>query len=485
MTLKEKTITGVLWSAIDNFSANSVNFVVGIILARLLIPREFGLIGMITIFIAVSQTFIDSGFGRALVRKKHCSQTDYSTVFYYNMAMGILLYVMLYFAAGPISNFFEEPLLKPMVRVLGLTLIIKSLTMIQNVTLSRRIDFKLKAKISVISSVISGLLGVGMAYTGYGVWSLVGRMIADAFLTSLLLWLWNRWKPSLVFSKASFTELFGFGSKLLLSAIINTVYGNIYLLVIGKYFSAQQLGYYTRANQFKNYPSNNIVNTMSRVTYPVLAQLQDDPVKLKSGYKQMIKTTTFITFILMTGMAAIAEPMVITLIGEQWRPSIIYLQMLCFVGMMLPLHSINLNMLQVQGRSDLFLKLEIIKKLLAVPVIFIGILYGIEVMIAGIMINSLIAYYLNSYWSGRMINYSMREQIKDILPSLLVAFFMGVIVFLFGHFLPGSFPVILGAQLFLGALIILILGEKLQLSEYLYIKDIAITKIKSFVRAGK
>ncbi len=475
----------MLWSAVDNVSANAVHFVVGIILARLLTPREFGLIGMITIFIAISQTFVDSGFGSALIRKKHCSQTDYSTVFFYNMAVGLLMYALLFFAAGPISAFYDEPLLKPMVRVLGLNLIINSYTIIQSVNLTRRIDFKLKAKISVIASVASGTLGIAMAYGGYGVWSLVARIVAGTLITSLLLWVWNRWRPSLVFSKAAFKELFGFGSKLLASSLIDTTYRNIYLLIIGKFFSAQQLGYYTRADQFKSFPSQNIMSIMSRVTYPVLAQLQDEPSRLKTGYKQMITTTTFLTFTLMIGMAAVAEPMVIVLIGEQWRPSIIYLQLLCFVGMMFPLQSLNLNMLKVKGRSDLFLKLEIIKKLMAVPVIVIGVHYGIMVMILGMCVNSLIAYYLNSFWSGRLIQYPMREQLKDILPSFVAALAVGIMVFITGFYTGFGYKTTLALQLLVGAFVVITIGELFRLAPYLYIKDIILTKIKAIVHARK
>lgn len=417
MSLKQKTLSGLLWSFVDTMAGQGITFVVGIILARLLTPREFGLIGMITVFIAVSESFINSGFSSALIRKKDCTDTDFSTVFFFNLAAGILFFVLLFFSAPAISGFFNEPELTAILQVLGIVLIIDSLTLIQRTILTKRIDFKLQAKISMIASIGSGVVSITMAFYGLGVWALVAQRIVKQGLNSLFLWMWNRWKPLLVFSKKSFKELFGFGSKLLLSGLIDTIYRNVYYLIIGKFFSAQELGFYTKANEFKNLPSQNLNGIIGRVTYPVLSTLQDDIPRLRNNYQKLIRSVMFITFILMLGMAAVAEPMIHTLIGAKWEPAIIYLQMLCFVGMMYPLHALNLNMLQVQGRSDLFLKLEVIKKIIAIPTIVIGVFFGIKMMIVGMMVNTLIAYYLNSYWSGVKIGYSFKQQVKDILPS--------------------------------------------------------------------
>lgn len=476
-TLKQKTITGFFWSFIDSFANQILIFIIGIILARLLTPKEFGLIGMITIFISVSESFINSGFSQALIRKKTCSDTDLSTVFYFNIITGVLFFAILFFGAPAISRFFNEPQLKGLIRVLGTVLVIDALTIIQRTTLTRRIDFKLQTKVSVISIIFSGIVGIAMAFTGFGVWSLVAKTLSQRGMNSLLLWLFNKWRPLLIFSKESFRELFSFGSKLLASGLLDTIYRNIYYLVIGKYFSAQELGYYTRADQFKNLPSTNLNGIISRVSYPVLSQLQDDPEKLKTGYKKLIKNTMFITFLMMAGMAAVAEPMVITLIGEKWRPSIIYLQLLCFVGAMYPLHALNLNMLNVKGRSDLFLNLEIIKKILAIPTIIIGVIWGIKIMIFGMWINSFIAYYLNSYFSGRLINYPMKEQVKDILPGLIYALLMCVIVFFSGLLLPSNYLVKLMFQLLLGIVFVLSFGELFKFTPYLEIKEIVVTQV--------
>lgn len=476
MSLKQKTITGFIWSFIDNFSKLGLTFIIGIILARLLSPREFGLIGMITIFIALSQSLVDSGFTQALIRKKDCTQADYSTVFYFNLLVGIVLFFVLFFSAGTISRFFDEPQLYLIIQVIGLSIIVNAFTIVQRARLTKEINFKLQTKISIIASIVSGIIGITMAYAGYGVWSLVFKTLFGFVMTSLLLWLWNKWIPSLVFSKNSFKELFNFGYKLMISGLINTAYKNIYLLIIGKYFSATELGFYTRADQFRNLPSQNITSVIQRVSYPVLSEIQNDIPRLRTAYQKIIKSTMLITFHTMMIMAAIAKPLILTLIGEKWLPSVVYLQLLCFAGMFYPLHAINLNMLNVQGKSHLFLRLEIIKKLLAIPVIVIGIIFGIKIMIMGMILNAIIAYFLNSYYSGKNIGYSSMQQLKDILPSFLLASFIGLIVFVSGNLIPASNLVKLIVQLVVGFVFSFGIAEIFKIKSYLYIKDIVMDK---------
>jgi O-antigen/teichoic acid export membrane protein len=331
--------------------------------------------------------------------------------------------------------------------------------------------------VSVVASILSGIIAISMAYNGFGVWSLVGLTLSRFGFNSLFLWIWAKWKPSLIFSIKSFKELFSFGNKLLISGLIDTAYRNIYYLIIGKYFSVIELGYYTRADQFQALPSQQLTAVFGRVSYPILSTIQDDVEKLRAAYRQIIKNTMFITFVLMLGMAAIAKPMIVTLIGEQWLPSVIYLQMLCFVGMFYPLHALNLNMLQVQGRSDLFLRLEIIKKVLSVPIIIIGILYGIKIMILGMLINTIVAYFINSFWSGKYIGYSSFEQIKDIFPSFLLAFTVAAIVFIFGNIIDLPNIWILVTQITVGAVSTILLAEIFKLNSYLYLKEIIINKL--------
>ncbi len=477
MTLKQKTVSGVIWSIIDSFASNGIQFIVGIILARILSPREFGLIGMLTIFIALSQSFIDSGFTNALIRKKNCTQTDYSTVFYFNFVVGIIFYFILFFFAGSISVFFNEPQLELLLQVLGLGLILNALGIIQRTILTKNINFKLQTRVSVVASTLSGIIAISMAYNGLGVWSLVALTLSRFGFTSIFLWMWAKWKPNLIFSIESFKDLFSFGNKLLISGLIDTAYRNIYYLIIGKYFSAVELGYYTRADQFQALPSKQLTGIFGRVSYPILSSIQDDVKKLRTAYKQIIKSTMFITFVLMLGMSAIAKSMIVTLIGEQWLPSVIYLQMLCFVGMFYPLHALNLNMLQVQGRSDLFLRLEIIKKVLSIPIIIIGILYGIKILILGMMINTIIAYFINSFWSGKFIGYSSFEQIKDIFPSFILAFTMALIVYIIGNVIDLPNILILVTQITVGAVSTIILAEIFKLNSYFTLKEIILNKL--------
>jgi len=470
MTLKEKTTSGLIWSFIDNGAALGINFITGIILARLLSPKEFGLIGMITIFIAISNTFINSGFSQALIRKQNCTQIDYSTIFYFNIIVGISFYFILFGLASPISQFYHEPVLRDLIRVLGLGLIISSLTVIQSAILTKRIDFKLQAKISVTSSLVSGIISIYLAYTGWGVWSLVAQTLLNNAMNSLLLWVWNKWIPIWGFSKQSFHELFSFGSKLLVSGLIDTLFNNIYYLVIGKYFSATELGYYTRANGFQSLPSSNLSSVIGRVSYPVLSSIQNDNVQLKSAYRKLIRSTMLITFVLMLGLAAVAKPMIVTLIGAKWLPSVILLQMLCFVGMLYPLHAMNLNMLNVKGRSDLFLRLEVIKKAIAIPTIIIGVFFGIKIMIVGLFVSSVFSYYLNSYYSGKMIDYSMFHQIKDIFPSFLIAAMMASVVYAESLWLSLPTLMILVIQIITGSVLWIGICEAIRFDDYLYIK---------------
>jgi teichuronic acid exporter len=473
LSLRQKTLAGLAWSFIDSFANQAILFVIGIVLARLLTPKEFGLTGMIVIFTAVSQSFIDCGFSQALIRKTNCSQEDYSTVFYFNFVVGILCYLVLFFLAGPISSFFHEPRLSALVRVSGINLVINSVGLIQRTILTKNVDFKLQTKISVISSIGSGVVGISMAYLGFGVWSLVWKTVSQNLVTTALFWLWNKWRPIMAFSARSFREMFGFGSKLVVSGLIDTVYRNVYYLIIGKFFSAADLGFYTRANDFRNIPSTNLTNIIGRVCYPVLAHMQRDDRQLKSGYQRLIKSTTFISFVLMIGMASVAKPMVLVLIGEKWLPSVPYLQLLCFSGMLYPLQALNLDMLQVKGRSDLFLKMVMIRKLLAAPTIIIGVFFGINVMLIGMIGNALVAYYLNSYWSGAMVGYPMKEQIADIMPAFMIAMAMGAVVFAVGYLLPLKPIMVLFVQLVVGSSFVFGISRFLRLEAYMEMRQIA------------
>jgi len=477
MNLKQKAIHGALWSFFDAFASQGIQFFVGILLARLLLPHEFGIIGMITVFIAISQLFISSGFSNALIRKQDCTQLDYSTVFFFNLFISVLFFFLINILSETISSFFKEPQIENVLRALSFGLIIESISIIQRTILTKQVNFKLQTRISLIAGVIAGVVAVFCAYHKFGVWSLVALQLVRQTITAFLLWLWNKWTPSLIFSRKSFKELFGFGSKLLLSVLIDTIYKNMYYFIIGKYFSIVDLGYYTRADQFKNLASQNITSVIQRVSYPVLAAMQNDTNALKSSYRNLIRVVMFVTFLIMLGIASSAKQMVITLIGEKWLPSVIYLQMLCVVGMLYPLQAINLNMLNVRGRSDLVLRIEVIKKILSVPAIIIGALFSIKGMIAGMIFNSVIAYFLNSYWSGKLIDYHASSQIKDIFPAFLFALINSTAMYFIGETLGYYYTLAFIIQIVLGVFFVVVVSELIGFYEYNFLKNILKEKI--------
>ena len=472
------------WSALENVTRLGVTFVVSIILARLLSPEEYGLIGILTIFIAIFNAIVDSGFTNALIRKQDVDDTDYSTVFYTNLILSVVLAAVLFFCAKPISVFFERPELVSLTQVMSSVVIINALSLVQRVRTTKAINFKVQTKITFISSIGRGVIGIAMAYLGYGVWALVGQQISNQLLSTLLFWFYNKWMPKLVFSWASFKEMWAFGSRLLASRLIDTAWQEIYQVVIGKCYSPATLGLYTRAKQFADLCSSNLTSVVQRVSYPVLSSIQDDRQRLKGAYQRVIKTTMLPTFVLMLGMAACADSMIYVLIGEQWLECVPMLQIICTFGMLYPLHALNLNMLQVQGRSDLFLKLEIIKKIIAIGPLLLGIYVDIYLMLAGSLITSLISYYLNAYYSGPFLNYGIKEQVKDILPSFGVAVAMAVPVFAM-NFIPLNSFILLPLQIVTGAIIIISICEGTKLSEYLELKGIVMPIVNKIIKRNK
>lgn len=476
-SLKNKAVHGAKWSFVDNIANSGVTFLVGLILARLLTPAEYGIMAMIAIFIAISNSIVDSGFSNALIRKIRVEEVDYNTVFMFNLIVSIVLYVFLYIYAPAVSLFFNEPILIDVLRVIGCILIINALGIIPRTILVRNIDFKTQTKVSIISSVSSGLIGIGMAMTGWGVWSLVWQQLSRQILNSLFLWMYCRWTPQWEFSVKSFREMFGFGYKLLLSGLLDTLYKNIYYVVIGRFYTSVQLGQYTRAEQFNTIFSSNLTSIVQRVSYPVLSSIQEEPERLREAYRQIIKITMLVTFACMMGLAAIAKPLIIILIGEKWLVAVSFLQIICFSGMLYPLHAINLNILQVRGRSDLFLKLEIMKKVIAGFPILIGIFYGIEYMLWGSVLTSFISYFFNSHYSADLIHYSTVEQIKDVFPVFAVSLIIAAVMWLFS-LLDISVYIQLPIQIVVGLILAFIVYERLKLPEYLEMKRITFSAIR-------
>lgn len=429
--LKKKTINGIVWSATEQFSVQGIQFILGIILARILLPSDYGMIGMLAIFIGISQSLTNAGFSHALIQKKDPSNDDYSTVFYFNIAISIVIYSTLYLSAPSIAEFYNTPLLSDLTKVVGLNIIINSFSIVQTTKLSKILDFKAQAKASLSSVIISGLIGIYLAYQGYGVWSLVAQSLVRNIINTAMLWIVTRWVPAIIFSKNSLKVLFRFGSRLLYASLLSTVFDNLYTLVIGKIYRADELGFYTRANQFQQLPSQNITSIIQRVTFPVLSSIQDDDDRLLVSYRKIIRFSAFVVFPLMLLLASIAEPLVRLVLTEKWIQSAAYLQILCFAGILYPIHSINLNILKVKGYSDLFLKLEIYKQILLVIILLITYSFGIKAMIYGQVVLSFLALGLNTYYTSRFINYSISTQFKDLFSIFILALFTSVIVYFF------------------------------------------------------
>ena len=427
--LKRKTVSGVMWSAIERFSLQGVQFVMQLVMARLLLPSDYGMIAMLTIFLQIAQAFIDSGFTNALIQKKDRTEVDYSTVFYFNIIIALLFYCILFVSAPLIAKFYNMPDLILVMRVMALSLIILSFSAVHKTKLTIEINFKIQSKITLIAAGISGIIGVGIAYWGYGVLALVYQSILNAMLTTILFNCFYRWKPLKTFSMKSFKRLFSFGSKLLVSGLIHTVYYNLYGIVIGKRFSAAELGYYTRAEQFAILPSYNLSAIITRVTFPILSSIQDDNERLASTYRKYIRLSSYLIFPLMVGLASLANPLVDLFLTEKWNGTVALLQILCFDWMFDHLSGINLNLLYVKGRSDLALRLEIIKKIIAITILLASIPLGIIGMCLGRVLYSLIATYANTYYTNSLIGLSFRTQLKDIIPYLILSLAMGGVVY--------------------------------------------------------
>lgn len=474
-SLKEKTVKGVVWSSVDRFFSQGIQFIFSILIARLLLPSDYGTVAMLNIFLAISQTFIDSGFGTALIRKIDRTEEDFSTVFYFNIAAALAFYGILWFTAPYIADFYDIPLLKDITRVVALTLVFGSFSGIQSARLSIAIDFRSRAIISITVTLVTGALGLWMAYSGYGVWALVMQSVVSSLLRTILLWAFVRWMPKLVFSWKSFKELFSFGSKLLASGLLDTAYNNIYTLVIGKVFSSSALGVYSRADSLAQYPSSNITSVLQGVTFPVLSSIQNEPEPLTSAYKKFIRLSAFVVFPLMIGLSAVADPLIRFVLTDKWEGAIYLLQIICFSMMWYPVHAINLNLLQVEGRSDYFLKLEIIKKIQGVIVLCITIPLGLVTMCYGRVVSSVLCLVYNTYYTKKLIDYGFASQMKDLLPILAHSLVMGVIVWMIVLFLPSLWlqlvvGVIAGAAYYLVGAYIMRFDELNELLSLLHIR---------------
>lgn len=478
MSLKKQAINGAIWTYAQQFGTQIISFAVSIFLARILLPEEFGLIGMIAIFMGIGNTLFDGGMTSSLIRCDNLEDSDYSTVFIFNLLVSIGVYCIIFFAAPFIADFYKQPALTSITRIYSLSFVFSAFGSVQNTILTKSMNFKKQALLTVPALLISSLVALIMAMKDYGVWSLVGMTIVNAFLLSCILWISSSWKPSLVFSKYKFKEHFNYGYKLTLSGVLDIVFTNIYQILIGRFFTASVVGYYTRANQLMMMPVGNVSTALNKVAFPLFAQLQNDEERLRNAYKRIMLLVLFIINPIIILMLVLAKPLTVFLFTEKWLPMIPIFQVICLSGLLYPLHLYNLLILQVKGRSDLFLKLEVIKKILLTIVIFVSFYFGLYGLLWGQLIFSILALFINTYFAGKMINYSTKRQLLDMLPLFLIVIFVGISIYIldvnlfnnlmiFSRLMSGT---VTGLLLYLG------LSYLLKINSLLEIKNIILRK---------
>lgn len=433
--LKQQTKKGLYWSFFNQFSNYGMQFCVGIVMARLLSPSDYGITALPGVFLAIAAVFQDSGMAGALIRKPEIEEKDYSTLFLYSIGMGILMYAALFFASPYIASYFETPVLIPLVRVTALTFLWGPITTVQYVILKRKLDFKTPTKISIATKVFSAIVGITMAYMGYGLWALVISGVLSGFLNLILIVWAVRWYPRTGWSNESFKYLWGYGNKMLASSLLETAYSNITPLFVAKYYSPADLGVYNRARNYAIMPSQNVTGVIQNVTFPVLSKMQDDDESLARNYRRMLKTTAFVVFPLMMLLAGLARPLILTMITAKWEACIILLQLLCFSLMWYPIHSINLNLLQVKGRTDLFFRLEVIKKIIGLSILVVTLPLGLVVFCIGGIISSLVCLAVNTYYTGKLINVGYLKQMRDLFPTLLLSLVLFGVILVINQFI--------------------------------------------------
>jgi O-antigen/teichoic acid export membrane protein len=421
MSLKKQTFSGLIWMFVDTFLLKGLTFVTVIVLARILGPKDFGLIGMISVFIAVGNSLIDSGLSSSIIRTENINNSDLSTIFYLNLAISFLVFFSVFFAAPLIADFFQQDILKNIIRLYCLSFIFSAFSSVQLAILNKEMEFRKMMQYNIPGVLLGIIVGIALGYLGFGAWSIVIMYLTTQFVQSIILWRYTIWKPTKTFSIEKMKFHYNFGYKLLLSGLLDTIFKNIYNFLIGKFFSVQTLGFYERATAFNEYPVNIITGLINKVSYPLLSKIQNDKEKISFVYKQMLQFTFFVTTPLMLGAAAIAKPLIYVVLGEQWLPAVPLFQIICLASIFYPIHSYNISVLKVYGRSDLFLKLEILKKVIITISILVSFQFGVLGLVWSSVVTSFIALLINTHYSSEIINYTTKQQLCDMLPVLITS----------------------------------------------------------------
>lgn len=446
-SVRSQLLHGVAWNFLEKVLIRGVSFFIGVVLARLLSPSDYGLIGMLVVFISISNVFIDGGLTKALIQRNNSQDVDFSTAFVTNVVMSLVVYLILFISAPWISAFYNEPILTLLTRILSLNFILGSFNIVQRAKLVAKVDFKSLAKINVMSTIVSGLVGITMAYEGAGVWALVGQTLSSTLVLIFIFPVYSKWTPSIKFSKNSFNQLFGFGSKLMATGVYSVILSNISTICIGRYYRSSQLGFYTRASQFSEMISSVMFDVLGNVTFPVLSHLQDERAKLIAVYRKSLFLTAMIIFPLMILCALLARPMVLLLLTEKWLPCVVLMQWLFLAKMVTPLSAINMNILNAIGRSDLYMKLDFSKAPLILIVLAITIPIGVEAITIGSFCTSFICFFVNAYLPGRIFGYGAIQMLKDWRFIFVSLGIMVITVMIYLYFIINPWMQLIGGTL--------------------------------------
>lgn len=476
-SLKNKTVSAMMWTTVGKFGTLIIQFISNMVLARLLMPADFGVIGMLTIFITVSEVFITAGFGQALIQKKNPTHIDYTTVFYWNLVASIFIYIILYLCAPAIAAFYNMPVLTAVLRVQSLVLVISGFSIVQNNQLQKQLDFKKLYTRAIVSAISGTIVAVIMAFKGFGVWSLVASSLTSSVVGVLLLWRISSWRPTLEFSWASFKELFSFGSLMAVSSVVDQVYQEIQGLIIGKFYSAASLGYYSQAKKLQNIPNSSLSQIVSQVTFPVFAELQDDKVKLKAGVRKIAKSVTYLNFPLMLCLFSVGPSLIRLVYGEKWDVSIPYFQILCLTGMFYTILTTNNSVIRSLGKSGIFLKVRLIQRSIGIVLILIGAFHSVYGILVAMLVANIINYLIVSYYTAKLIGYGLVLQLKDIYQSFLLSVFTALVTYSITFVgMPFYFELLVQLIVFVA---VFILGSSLfKIEAYMIYKSIILEKLK-------
>lgn len=473
----QNTISNLLWRFAERCGAQAVSFLVSIILARLLAPEAYGTIALAMVFINILQVFVDSGMGTALIQKKDADDLDFSSVFYFNIAACLVLYAGLFLAAPSIAQFYGDPALTALVRALSLTVVVSGVRNIQQSYVSRHLLFKRFFFSTIGSTLASAVVGIAMAYAGFGVWALVGQSLSNVVTGTIILWATVPWRPRRMFSWQRLKSLLSFGWKLLVSSLLDTGYNNLRSLIIGKLYSSADLAYYNQGDKLPNLVITNINTSIDSVLLPTMANEQDDPARVRSMTRRAIKTSTYVMAPLMMGLAACAEPLVRLMLTEKWLPCVPYLRIFCITYMFWPIHTANLNAIKALGRSDLFLKLEIVKKAVGLVLLLCTMRHGVMAMAYSLLLSSVLSQIINAWPNRKLLRYHYLNQLADILPALLLAYTMGLVVYCVQYLGWGDLPT-LCVQIPAGAAMYSLLSVTFRLEEWNYLKNTVLHSVK-------